>query len=41
MRLQTRDNSQGTGARDVRLFRTVRVIKVWRGDVLTANRLFA
>lgn len=29
-----KDNSQGTGARDVRLFRNGSLIKVWRGDVL-------
>ena len=29
-----KDNSQGSGARDVRLFRNGSLVKVWRGDVL-------
>ncbi|HEX5888193.1 MAG TPA: caspase family protein, partial [Pyrinomonadaceae bacterium] len=29
-----KDNSQGTGARDVRLFRNGSLVKVWHGDVL-------
>ncbi|HET9480031.1 MAG TPA: hypothetical protein VFO72_11830, partial [Pyrinomonadaceae bacterium] len=29
-----KDNSQGAGARDVRLFRNGSLVKVWRGDVL-------
>jgi len=29
-----KDNSQGSGARDVRLFRNGALVRVWRGDVL-------
>src|SRR6202008_285670 len=29
-----KDNPQGTGARDVRLFRNGSLVKVWHGDVL-------
>jgi WD40 repeat protein len=32
-----KDNPQGTGARDLRLFRNGSLVKVWRGDVLNGQ----
>jgi len=34
-----RDNSKGSGAQDVRLFRNGSLVKVWRGDVLKGQNL--
>jgi WD40 repeat protein/uncharacterized caspase-like protein len=36
-----RDNPQGTGAQDVRLFRNGSLVKVWRGDVLKGQAAVA